>query len=147
VNTYCECRAIVGIGNEFGVISSVALANNEAAGGSSPHGITDTQMVSLSSVFRTPCVYLSLPKTRFVRTGDVIRPRLHGRRCFRSARSGARPAHPFRVKHEDAIVINGEFRKDSPKVLLVEHDQMIGTLAPDRPDQALNMAVLPGRAE
>src|ERR1022692_1626984 len=46
-----------------------------------------------------------------------------------------------------SIVIGGEFRKDPPQVLFVEHDQMIGTLAPDRPDQALNMAVLPGRAE
>ena len=45
------------------------------------------------------------------------------------------------------IVIGGEFRKDPPQVLFVEHDQMIGTFAPDRPDQALNMAVLPGRAE
>ena len=45
------------------------------------------------------------------------------------------------------IIIVGEFRKDPPQVLIVEHDQMIGTLAPDRPDQALNMAVLPGRAE
>src|ERR1039458_9660074 len=32
-----------------------------------------------------------------------------------------------------SIVIGGEFRKDPPKVLFVEHDQMIGTLAPDRP--------------
>jgi hypothetical protein len=32
-------------------------------------------------------------------------------------------------------------------VLFVEHDQMIGTLAPDRPDQALTMAVLPRRTE
>jgi hypothetical protein len=30
-------------------------------------------------------------------------------------------------------------------VLFVEHDQMIGALAPDRPDQTFNMAVLPGR--
>jgi hypothetical protein len=44
------------------------------------------------------------------------------------------------------IIIGREFRKDPPQVLFVEHDQMIGTLAPDRPDQALNMAVLPGRA-
>jgi type I restriction enzyme, R subunit len=49
---------------------------------------------------------LSLPKTRFVRIGDAIRPRLHGRRCPRSARSGACPAHPFRAKHEDAIHCN-----------------------------------------
>ena len=45
------------------------------------------------------------------------------------------------------IVIGGEFRKNPPKVLFVEHDQMIGALAPYRPDQAFNMAVLPGRAE
>ena len=45
------------------------------------------------------------------------------------------------------IIIGGEFRKNSPKVLFVEHDQMIGTLAPYRPDQTFNMAVLPGRAE
>src|SRR5476651_310751 len=45
------------------------------------------------------------------------------------------------------IIIGGEFRKDPPQVRFVEHDQMIGTLAPDRPDQVLNMAVLPGRAE
>jgi len=38
------------------------------------------------------------------------------------------------------IIIGGEFRKDPPQVLFVEHDQMIGTLAPDRPDQAFNMA-------
>src|SRR5450759_1618223 len=49
---------------------------------------------------------LSLPKTRYVRTGDAIRPRLHGRRCPRSGRSGARPAHPFRAKHEDATHYN-----------------------------------------
>src|SRR5664280_1298893 len=46
-----------------------------------------------------------------------------------------------------SIVIGGEFRKNPPQVLFVEHDQMIGTLAPDRPDQTFNMAVLPGRAE
>jgi transposase len=49
---------------------------------------------------------LSLPKTRFVCTGDAILPRLHVRRCPRSARSGARPAHPFRAKHEDATHCN-----------------------------------------
>src|ERR1700681_3823715 len=45
------------------------------------------------------------------------------------------------------IIIGGEFRQNSPKVLLVDHDQMIGTLAPDRPDQAFNTSVLPGCAE
>src|SRR5450759_167118 len=52
-----------------------------------------------------------------------------------------------RIIRTPPIVIGGEFRKDPPQVLFVEHDQMIGTLAPDRSDQALNMAVLPGRAE
>ena len=33
------------------------------------------------------------------------------------------------------IIIGGEFRKNSPKVLFVEHDQMIDALAPDRPDR------------
>jgi hypothetical protein len=32
---------------------------------------------------------LSLPKTRFVRTDDVVRPGLHVQRYFRRARSGA----------------------------------------------------------
>ena len=45
------------------------------------------------------------------------------------------------------IVIGGEFRKDPPKMLFVEYDQMIGTLASDRSDQAFNMAVLPRRAK
>src|SRR5450759_4252508 len=46
-----------------------------------------------------------------------------------------------------SIVIDGEFRKDPPQVLFVDHDQMIGTLTPDRPDQAFNTSVLPGCAE
>jgi len=33
------------------------------------------------------------------------------------------------------IIIGGEFRKNSPNVLFVEHDQMIVALAPDRPDR------------
>src|SRR5450759_975914 len=41
------------------------------------------------------------------------------------------------------IIIGGEFRKNPPKVFFVEHDQMIGALAPDRPDQTFNMAILP----
>jgi hypothetical protein len=45
------------------------------------------------------------------------------------------------------IIIAHEFRKNLPKVLFVEHNQMITALAPDRPDQALNMSVLPGRVE
>ena len=45
------------------------------------------------------------------------------------------------------IIIGGESRKNPPKVLFIEHNQMIGALAPYRPDQTFNMAVLPGRAE
>ena len=35
------------------------------------------------------------------------------------------------------VIVNGIFRKDPAKVFRVEHDQMIGALAPGRPDQAL----------
>ncbi len=45
------------------------------------------------------------------------------------------------------IIIGGVFRKNSSKVLCVGDDQMIGALAPDRPDEAFNISVLPGRTE
>ena len=51
---------------------------------------------------------------------------------------------PDRNMRTPPIIIGGEFRKNPPQVLLIEHDQMIGTLAPDRPDQALNMPVRQG---
>ena len=54
---------------------------------------------------------------------------------------------PKRSVSSRVIIIGGEFRKNPPKLLFVDHDQMIGALAPDRPDQAFNMAVLPGSAE
>ena len=54
---------------------------------------------------------------------------------------------PERNMRTRPIIIGGEFREDSPQVILIEHDQMIDTFAPDRPHQAFNMAVLPGRAE
>src|SRR5260221_12495489 len=53
---------------------------------------------------------------------------------------------PERNVRPHFIVIGSVFRKDSPKVLDVEHEQMIRALAPDRTDQAFNIAVLPGRA-
>ena len=37
------------------------------------------------------------------------------------------------------IVIGRVFREDSPKVLGVEHQQMVRALAPDRADQAFNI--------
>ena len=54
---------------------------------------------------------------------------------------------PKRNVSSRLIIIAGVFRKDSSKMLGVEHDQMISALAPDRPDQAFNIPVLPGRAE
>jgi hypothetical protein len=54
---------------------------------------------------------------------------------------------PERNMRTPPIIIGGEFRKNPPKVFFVEHDQMIGALAPDRPDQTFNMAILPGRAK
>jgi hypothetical protein len=54
---------------------------------------------------------------------------------------------PKRNMCSHLVIINGIFRKDSAKVLRVERDQMISALAPGRPDQALSISVLPGRAE
>jgi hypothetical protein len=44
---------------------------------------------------------------------------------------------------ENQIRTSAVFRKDSPKVLGVEHQQMVRALAPDRADQAFNVSVLP----
>ena|ERR1043166_1953527 len=54
---------------------------------------------------------------------------------------------PERNVSSHFIIIGGIFRKNSLKVLCVDHDQMISALAPDRPDQAFNISVLPGCAE
>src|SRR6266852_3693549 len=53
---------------------------------------------------------------------------------------------PERNVRPRLIVIGSVFRKDSSKVLDIEHEQMIRALAPDRTDQAFNIAILPGRA-
>jgi len=50
--------------------------------------------------------YLLLPKTRFVRTGDAIRPRLHVQQCLRSSQSGVCLVHLSPAKHEDATHYN-----------------------------------------
>jgi hypothetical protein len=62
-------------------------------------------------------------------------------------RASAGRVLPKRNVGPHLVIIIGIFRKDSAKVFRVEHDQMIGALAPGRPDQALNISVLPGRAE
>src|ERR1700738_4771358 len=54
---------------------------------------------------------------------------------------------PKRNMRSHLVIIDGIFRKDSSKVIRVERDQMISALAPDRPDQAFSISVLPGRAE
>jgi hypothetical protein len=45
------------------------------------------------------------------------------------------------------IVIGRVFREDSPKVLGVEHQQMVRALASDRADQAFNISILPRGTE
>ncbi len=54
---------------------------------------------------------------------------------------------PERNVSSHVIIIGGIFRKNSSKVLCVEHNQMISALASDRPDQAFNISIPPGRAE
>ena len=54
---------------------------------------------------------------------------------------------PKRDVSSHFIIIDGIFRKNSPKVLCVEYHQMVKTFVSDRPDQALNISVLPGRVE
>ncbi len=54
---------------------------------------------------------------------------------------------PKRNVSSHLVIIGGVFRKNSPKVLGVEYDQMVKTFASDRPDQALNISVLPRRVE
>jgi hypothetical protein len=70
------------------------------------------------------------------------------RQCLRTARSRACRPHASRGKRESVPHCNrGVFRKNSPKVFCVEHDQMIRAVAPDRADQAFSISILAGRAE
>src|SRR5947209_4928902 len=59
----------------------------------------------------------------------------------------ARRILPERNVGPNLIVIGRVFREDSPKVLGVEHQQMVRALAPDRADQAFNISVLPRGTE
>jgi hypothetical protein len=54
---------------------------------------------------------------------------------------------PKRNVRSDLIIIGDVSCKNSPKMLFVEHNEMVSTLAPDRSDQALDVTILPGRAE
>ena len=62
-------------------------------------------------------------------------------------RARVRRVLPERSVSSRVIIIGVEFRQNSPQMLFVDHDQMIGALAPDRPAQAFNTSVLPGCAE
>jgi len=59
-------------------------------------------------------------------------------------RARVRCVLPERSVSSRVIIIGVEFRQNSPQMLFVDHDQMIGALAPDRPDQAFNTSVLQG---
>src|ERR1700738_1843436 len=54
---------------------------------------------------------------------------------------------PERNVSSHFIIIAGILHKNSSKVLGVDNDQMISVLAPDRPDQAFTVSILPGRPE
>ena len=62
-------------------------------------------------------------------------------------RAGVRCVLPEGIVSSRVIIIGSEFRQNSPQMLFIDHDQMTSALAPDRPDQAFNASVLPGRAE
>src|SRR6266852_819005 len=62
-------------------------------------------------------------------------------------RTPVRSILPERNMRTRLIIIGREFRKNPSQVLFVDRNQMISALAPDRPDQAFNISVLPGRAE
>src|SRR5438067_951547 len=54
---------------------------------------------------------------------------------------------PQRNVRSRLIIIARVFCKDSPKVLSIEHQQMVRALAPDRANQAFDVSVLPRRSE
>jgi hypothetical protein len=54
---------------------------------------------------------------------------------------------PERNMSSHLNIIGGIVRKNSSKVFCVEHDQMISALAPNRPDQAFDIPILPGRTQ
>jgi hypothetical protein len=68
-----------------------------------------------------------------------------GLQRLRSARSSAYGVRPPERNMGPHLIITGAIAdKDSSKVLRVERDQMIRTLAPDRSDQAFSMSVRQG---
>jgi hypothetical protein len=62
-------------------------------------------------------------------------------------RARVRSVFPERNVSSPFVIIGRIFCKNSAKVLGVEHNQMIRAFASDRPDQAFDIPILPGRAE
>ncbi len=91
---------------------------------------------------------LSLPKSRIERTGDVAaKDWMRNDVSEPLDRACAGRVPPERNLRSHLLIIDGISRNDSPNVLRVERDQMISVLAPDRPDQAFSISVMPGQAE
>src|SRR6266545_550418 len=78
---------------------------------------------------------------------EAAKNRMRGNVSEPFGRACAGRALPKRNVSSHFIIVGGAFRKNSPQVLCVEHDQMISAFMSDRPDQALNISVLPRRAE
>ena len=78
---------------------------------------------------------------------EPAKDRMHNNVSEPLDRACAGRVPPERNMCSHLVIIDGIFRTDSAKVLHVEHDQMISAGAPDRPDQAFSISVLPGRAE
>jgi hypothetical protein len=91
---------------------------------------------------------VSLPNTRFARNGGApAKDRIRNNVSEPLDRTCAGRVLPKRDVSSHLIIIGRIFRKNSQKMLCVERDQMVKTFVPDRPDQAFNKSILPGRAE
>jgi len=62
--------------------------------------------IEFQNRFRRLRLCLLLTKTRFVRIGDAIRPRLHVQQCLLSSQSSVCLVHLCPAKHEDATHYN-----------------------------------------
>lgn len=49
-----------------------------------------------------------------------------------------------RLMRSRTVIVLEELAEDSREMRLVQHDDMVKTLAPNRPDQSLNVRILPG---
>jgi hypothetical protein len=87
------------------LLGGTSLATAKSRGAAGAHG--KPFHLGINETTPRPTVAdLLLPKTRFVRTGDAIRPRLHVQQCLRSSQSGVCLVHLSPAKHEDATHYN-----------------------------------------